>query len=110
MFKLLIECTKDISEISINFTDGTSVVKSSELEPEPTKLTKPDKKPDKKPKPNAPKPKEPKFSEARRELLDLDDYSGGNTSNSTQSHVSKPEIANHDREVKVATELQNLDI
>lgn len=100
MFKLLIECTKDISEISINFTDGTSVVKSSE--PEPTK-------PDKKPKPNVPKPKEPKFSEARRELLDLDD-SGSNIPSVKQSQVTKPEIANHDRQVKVATELQNLDI
>lgn len=93
MFKLLIECTKDISEISINFTDGTSVVKSSE--PETIK-----------PKPE--KPKKPNFSEARRELLDLGDSS--NIPNVKSSRVLKPEIANHDRQVKVATELQNLDI
>lgn len=104
MFKLLIECTKDISEIHINFTDGTSVVKSSDPEkPEPTK---PDKKPE-------PKPKKPNFSEARRELLDLDDWDSSNVPrdlNVKPSQVSKPEIANHDRQVKVATELQNLDI
>ena len=94
MFKLLIECTKDISEISINFTDGTSVVKSSEPE-------------DTKPKPET-KPKKPNFSEARRELLDLDDST--NISNVKPAQVLKPEIANHDRQVKVATELQNLDI
>ena len=96
MFKLLIECTKDISEISINFTDGTSVVKSSEP-------TKPDKKPET-------KPKKPNFSEARRDLLDLDDSSTSNISNVKPSQALKPEIANHDRQVKVATELQNLDI
>lgn len=108
MFKLLIESTKDISEISINFADGTSVVKSSESEShETTKAVEPAK-PDKKPKPNVPKPKEPNFSEARRELLDLDD--SNNTPNIKQSQVSKPKIANHDRQVKVATELQNLDI
>lgn len=101
MFKLLIECTKDISEISINFTDGTSVVKS-EPESEP-KLDK---------KPKVPKPKEPNFSDARRELLELDDWDSSNISTSIvkPSQVSKPEIANHDRQVKVATELQNLDI
>lgn len=108
MFKLLIECTKDISEISINFTDGTSVVKSSESETPET----PESKPDKKPKPNVPKPKEPNFSDARRELLDLADWDSSNTSvsNVKPSQVIKPEIANHDRQVKVATELQNLDI
>ena len=99
MFKLLIECTKDISEISINFTDGTSVVKSSES-PGPETI---------KPKPE--NPKKPSFSEARRELLDLDDSSTpSNISNVKPSQVTKPEIANHDRQVKVATELQNLDI
>lgn len=92
MFKLLIECTKDISEISINFTDGTSVVKSSESE---TSESKPDKKPN--------------FSEARRELLDWDS-SNTSVSNVKPSQVSKPEISDHDRQVKVATELQNLDI
>lgn len=101
MFKLLIECTKDISEISINFADGTSVVKSSE-KPEPAK---PDKKPE------TTKPKKPNFSEARGELLDLGDSStSSNISNVKPSQVIKPEIANHDRQVKVATELQNLDI
>lgn len=108
MFKLLIECTKDISEISINFTDGTSVVKS-DPETSETSETKPDKKPD------TPKLKKPNFSEARRELLDLDDWDSSNTSDSNVSNVKpsqviKPEIANHDRQVKVATELQNLDI
>lgn len=100
MFKLLIECTKDISEISINFADGTSVVKSSEP-----------KKPEKKPDTTKPE-KKPNFSEARRELLDLDDSntSDSNVSNVKPSQVLKPEIANHDRQVKVATELQNLDI
>lgn len=99
MFKLLIECTKDISEISINFTDGTSVVKSDPETP----------KPDNKPRPKPKNPKKTNFSEARRELLDLDD-SNTSVSNVKPSQVLKPEIASHDRQVKVATELQNLDI
>lgn len=90
MFKLLIECSKDISEIHINFTDGTSVVKS----PESLELQ------------NS-KPKKPKFAEAREELLDLD-YD--NCSGSFSETVKKPDIVNPIRKAKVASELQNLDI
>lgn len=32
MFKLLIECTKDIDSLSINFSDGTSVITESKQE------------------------------------------------------------------------------
>ena len=32
MFKLLIECSKDIQFLQINFSDGTSVVTSKEPE------------------------------------------------------------------------------
>ena len=90
MFKLLIECSKDISEIHINFTDGTSVVKSPDEEP---KLT------DK-------KPKKTGFDEAREELLDLN----SEDSITEFNKVKKPEIVNPIRKAKVATELQNLDI
>ena len=92
MFKLLIECSKDISEISINFTDGTSVVKSTEPESQPTQPTQPNQK--------------PKFTEAREELLDLD-YSRTESFSET---VKKPDIVNPIRKAKVASELQNLDI
>lgn len=95
MFKLLIECSKDISEIHINFTDGTSVVKSPDEEPKPKQSKLTDK-----------KPKQTGFDEAREELLDLN----SEDSITEFNKVKKPEIVNPIRKAKVATELQNLDI
>lgn len=99
MFKLLIECSKDISEIHINFTDGTSVVKSPDEEPKPKPKPKQSKLTDN-------KPKQTGFDEAREELLDLN----SEDSITEFDKVKKPEIVNPIRKAKVATELQNLDI
>lgn len=95
MFKLVIECSKDIDNLSINFSDGTSVVTESA--------------------PREPKePKEPKIKEVKehkepRRKLDTyldteDDYE------ITQDVVEKPIIQDVQRPAKVSDELQNLDL
>ena len=85
MFKLLIECTKDIDEIHINFSDNTSFVKTKE-------------------------PKEPKEVKQRKrseQLLDTEEYTNNNIQDAI---IEKPVIEDKERPVKVADELQNLDI
>lgn len=102
-FELHITCTKDIEKLSIDFADGTTVVK--EKPPEPTK-------------PKEPKPKREKLTEkildepekssapVRRDtMLDVDAEFGG----ISQDVVQKPEIVQKDRPIKVADELQNFD-
>lgn len=102
MFTLNIECSKDIDELHINFTDGSSSM-----------VTKPKKKAE----PREPKPKESpsKASETPKEisigygggdLLDLDADFGHVGS----EVVQKPNVDIGDRPVSVAPELQNLDI
>lgn len=94
MFKLLIECSKDISELSINFTDGTSVVRASEP-PELSENTQ-----------HKSKKSQTQFKQAKEELLDLSTDFG-----SLQAElVKKPEIKENTRAPRVAHELQNLDI
>lgn len=94
MFKLLIECTKDIESLSINFSDGTSVVtESDKISPQG------DATPDKEQSSDS-------FRSTKDELLDTDvDF------NSIKNEIiQKPEITLTNREAKVASELQNLDI
>jgi LAS superfamily LD-carboxypeptidase LdcB len=104
MFKLLIECSKDIDTLSINFSDGTSVVTSKDV----TKNTKePAGSTEAKPK-EILKSREPKELKERKKLdtyLDTeDDYQ------IEQEVVKKPEIAELQRPAKVSDELQNLDL
>lgn len=80
MFKLLIECTKDIDKLSIDFSDGSSVIKE----------------------------KPPNEQVKNKEDLLLDDYDY--TQTQTKQKIDKPIIEEHERPVKVASELQNLDI
>lgn len=99
MFKLNIESTKDINELHITFADGTSVVTSSGSSAMVS----------------APRvPREPKQAQAEKQqspvrqekMLDTDADFG----NVSQDVVSLPEINRSARPVKVAAELQNLDI
>lgn len=91
MFELHITCSKNIDNLAINFSDGTSVITESSKEPKEPKIKE---------------VKEPK--EPRRKLdtyLDTeDDYE------ITQDVVEKPIIQDVQRPAKVSDELQNLDL
>jgi hypothetical protein len=97
MFKLNIECTKDIDELHINFADGTSCIASGKSDKTPDKPTTK--------KSTTEKSSKPKPTKSKDDLLDLDTDFGG----VSQDIVKPPEIKSHDREVKVAEELQNFD-
>lgn len=94
MFELHITCSKDIDNLAINFSDGTSVITESSKEIKEPKIKEV----------NEPRvPKEP------RKKLDTyldteDDYE------MTQEVVQKPIIQDVQRPAKVSDELQNLDI
>lgn len=106
MFKLNIECTKDINELHINFADGTSVITSSGnhgmASNKATRTSSP-----------APEVYRATSDETgsssranRKEtFLDTDADFGG----VSQDVVKPPDIQMQQRPVKVATELQNLD-
>ena len=95
-FKLLIECSKDIQFLQINFSDGTSVVTSKEPKENKTeKIQKENREPIL---PKAPKRKN------LEEYLDTDtDFS------INQEVIEKPVIQDLIRPPKVTDELQNLD-
>ena len=107
MFKLNIECTKDINELHINFADGTSVItsasnhgmagnkatRSSSTTPEVHKGT-------------SNETGSTGRSHRKETFLDTDASFGG----ISQDIVELPKIETVERPVKVATELQNLDI
>lgn len=96
-FRLLIECSKDIDELHINFSDGTSSVVENPKQIEKPKTTKESK--------DYKEPKEPK--EPRKAL---DTYLDTEEDYSTQQEIiKKPEIAELNRPAKVSDELQNLD-
>ena len=95
-FKLLIECSKDIDELNINFSDGTSSVVSKE--PKEPKGNREIKEPSKSKEPILPKRKN------LEEYLDTDtDFS------INQEVIEKPVIQDLIRPPKVTDELQNLD-
>ena len=87
MFKLNVECTKDIDELHINFSDGSSAVSTNiggnkiKSEVQPIKAS------------------------GKEQFLDLDADFGG----ISQEVVSPPQIDREERGVKVAEELQNFD-
>lgn len=94
MFKLNIECTKDISELHINFTDGSSAV----VENAP--------KTSEKPKPKIKSREEPENKDPRFKDFDYQEP----VDVISKERVKLPEIPDRQRAVKVADELQNLDI
>lgn len=108
-FKLLIECSKDIDKLSIDFSDGTSVIQESPDKPDKPKIEKhQDNK--KSPKPTSkhkPNPDKPKTKNNQDDLLDLNAYDDDPVQSDV---VQKPVIEDRERDVKVAEELQNLDI
>lgn len=98
MFKLNIECTKDINELHINFADGSSVITShrdSNMASTP-RVSRADE----------PTQQAPQRSSRKEATLDLDADFGG----VSQEVVKPPDINVITRPVKVASELQNLDI
>jgi hypothetical protein len=114
MFKLNIECTKDISFLKINFADGTSTV--IEDNPSASSLSKETKKKDtdkKEPKKEIKETKEHKDYNRKNymgdDLLPIND-GDSNFMYKNAQNVKLPELPDIDRPVKVADELQNLDI
>jgi hypothetical protein len=109
MFELTIKCTKDIDEIHINFADGSSVITGGDKSENPDKnkdlLDDSDDSPSSatskktKMKSNAKKPKPEEFMDLE---ADFDQVS--------QEVVELPNIDTEKRSIKVASELQNLDI
>lgn len=99
-FRLLIECSKDIDELHINFSDGTSSVVEKPKQIEKHKTTKESK--ESKESKEHKEPKEPRKA--------LDTYLDTEEDYSTQQEIiKKPEIAELNRPAKVSDELQNLD-
>ena len=101
-FKLLIECSKDIQFLQINFSDGTSVVTSKE----PEKNKEPKENKTEKIQKETKEPKEPILPKRKNleEYLDTDtDFS------INQEIIEKPVIQDLIRPPKVTDELQNLD-
>lgn len=101
MFKLNIECTKDIDELHINFSDGsTTVVSNASRDSEKCKSTK--QQPEKQ-KEVVQQVKESKLT--KEQFLDTDTDFG----DISQEVIKPPKIESSDRPVKVAEELQNFD-
>lgn len=101
MFKLNIECTKDINELHITFADGTCVVTSNGNSNVASSPRVP-----REPKPQKESPIKGERQERREEFLDLDADFG----QVSQDVVKPPDIQRVDRPANVASELQNLDI
>lgn len=110
-FKLLIECSKDIDKLSIDFSDGTSVIQESPDKPEIEKhqdIKSSTRTPRKsKKKESSENPDKPKMQNNQDTFLDLDAYDDVPVQSDV---VQKPVIEDRERDVKVAEELQNLDI
>ena len=85
MFKLNIECTKDISFLKINFTDGTNTVVENKSPKETKKGSK-------------------NYMDSTLPTDDKFDYT------SSSQNVKLPDLPDIKRPVKVADELQNLNI
>ena len=102
MFKLLIECSKDIDELHINFSDGTSTV-----------VEKPDKKNQKGSEPAEPvdsKKSEKVIKDNKEPRKKLDSYLDTDVDYSiSQETIEKPSIPDIERPPKVSDELQNFN-
>ena len=86
-FELHITCTKDIDYLEINFADGTNTIKSNNSKSTGKSQEK-----------NKIKNKEI-FLDINQDEIPI-----------SQEIVKKPEIPETKREVKIAKELQNLDV
>jgi|SaaInl8_200m_RNA_FD_contig_121_5049_length_3278_multi_5_in_0_out_0_6 hypothetical protein len=96
-FELHITCSKEIDTLAIDFADGTSCITSKD-DPKPPK--------NKVVTASAPKKDRKTVATPREDVaLDLDEDYAQET-----EAVGLPVIADHDRPVKIAQELQNLDI
>lgn len=93
-FKLSIECTKDIEELHINFSDGTSAVRTKSNK----KLT--------------PKETKTKLTPATKKSNDMGEFLDVNADfdGVPQEIIKPPEIHRENKDVKVADEMQNLNI
>ena len=95
-FKLLIECSKDIDTLHINFSDGTSVVTSKDEKPEKIKEHKDS--------------KEEKSTTEKQKRKQLEQYLNTDEDFTVNSEIiEKPKIEDLVRPPKVTDELQNLD-
>ena len=110
-FKLLIECSKDIDKLSIDFSDGTSVIQespdNSEIEKHQETKSPTRTSPNRKKNTSSRNPDKPKMHNNQDTFLDLDAYDDVPVQSDV---VQKPVIDDKERDVKVAEELQNLDI
>ena len=108
-FRLLIECSKDIDELHINFSDGTS----SFVSKDDNDYQKPKEQKENREHKQYPKVKPKEERENRRPLdtyLDTeDDVTRTSQSSSAQEKITLPVIPDK-QSFKVADELQNLDI
>lgn len=86
MFRLNIECTKDITDLKISFSDGTSVITSTE----PIKVQE---------------TKQTKLKESKDVYLNVDEE----FDTISQEVVQPPIITRENKPIKVASELQNFD-
>ena len=101
-FRLLIECTKDIDKLSIDFSDGTSMVQhtpSPESKPKVTRTSKENVSDD------GQIGVPVSIPSRENEFLDIDAEFGS----VSQEVVPLPSIPTEVRPVKVADELQNMD-
>jgi len=106
-FKLLIECSKDIDKLSIDFSDGTSSLIESPERPEPPESPKKvETRERKKVSRENSSPLNPMRAE---EFLDVDEFNNDYTEISSEV-LELPKINLGERPVKVANELQNLNI
>lgn len=103
MFKLNIECTKDIDELHINFSDGSSVVTTV-----PTSKSKKQSDGTEQPKEQSKESKESVVHQKvqkQEAFLDTEADFGG----ISQEVVKPPQIEREEKGVNVAQELQNFD-
>lgn len=98
MFKLLIECTKEIDELHINFSDGTTSIIDSKNESKNEKVEKPEKI----------KNTTKQTNEYRKPLTDYLDTN--DTTSVNQEVIEKPIISEVTRKPNIDNNLQNLDI
>jgi len=92
MFELSIKCSKDIDELHIDFSDGSSTVVEK---PKEKKVTTPKKK-------TSEKLIKTKYQD---DEVDWDEYTGG----ISQEVVKLPEIPKTDRNVSVSEDMKNAE-
>jgi len=96
-FRLLIECSKDLDSLKINFSDGTSVVQTVKEESTEQSILHSRIE-------NEERPKTQPMTGGG--FLDTDADFGTISSDV----IEKPDVTQPNREISVASELQNLDI